>query len=257
MVTAKKKFGQHFLKDGYYIKQIVQSMPDDEIDIVEVGPGLGDLTKELLKKKPVVTFEIDDEACGYIKDEFHDHLDSGRLRLICGDVLDSWDGGKLHQKPYRLVANLPYNVGTKIILNALKDSNCVGLIVMVQLEVAEKFSAKAGKKNFSPLSILVESIGSSEIILEVPPIAFDPPPKVESAVIKIDKIQPFFDEKLSVFLKVAFTAPRKTLKKNLSSFYDKREIEDLFNKLELPPAIRPHEVTTETFQSLLNSLPIK
>ncbi|MCV6608313.1 MAG: 16S rRNA (adenine(1518)-N(6)/adenine(1519)-N(6))-dimethyltransferase RsmA [Campylobacterales bacterium] len=256
MVTAKKKFGQHFLKDAYYVKKIIQSIPNDNNAIVEIGPGLGDLTKELVNIKPVVAFEIDNEACEYLKDEYHDHLENKQLSLICGDVLDNWVGESLINKPYRLVANLPYNVGTKIMLKALKDPLCVGMIVMVQLEVAEKFSANCKEKNFSSLAVLTNSIGSSKIILEVPPIAFEPPPRVDSAVIKIDKNQPSYDDKLSEFLKGAFCAPRKTLIKNLSSKYDRKILEDLITSMDLSLTVRPHEVSTENYIKLLESLPI-
>jgi len=253
-LKAKKHFGQHFLVDAYYVEQIIQSMTDDNLEVIEIGPGLGDLTKELLKKVPVVAYEIDIDACEFLEDFFKDELQINKLTLVKGDVLNVWNSKNLRDNEYKIVANLPYNVGTEIILRALRDPNCKELTVMVQKEVAEKFCAKVKHKNFSSLAILTESIGDSHIIVEVPPAAFEPPPKVDSAVFKIVKKAPAYDLEFSQFLKGAFSAPRKTLLKNLSSNFNKEKLITLFNELNLHATIRPHEVNTETYQRLHHSI---
>lgn len=253
-VRAKKHFGQHFLVDNYYVEQIVQSMTEDNLQVVEIGPGLGDLTKDLLAKGSVVAYEIDVEACEFLEEYFENELQENRLTLIKGDILEVWSSKNLQSSPYKIVANLPYNVGTEIILRALRDDMCKEITVMVQKEVAEKFCANVKEKNFSSLAVLTKSIGEAHIFLEVPPEAFEPPPKVDSAVFKIVKNSPSYDEELSAFLRKAFTAPRKTLLKNLSSFFDRKFLENIFNDFNLKPTIRPHEVDTETFQKLLIAL---
>ncbi len=255
-VRAKKHFGQHFLKDDYYVKEIVQSMTDDNLEVIEIGPGLGDLTKELLKKACVVAYEIDIEAIEFLKDLFKKELQKGSLELIEGDVLKLWNSKNLREKKYKIIANLPYNIGTEIILRALRDERCQELTVMVQKEVAEKFCAKTREKNFSSLAILTQSIADASILLYVPPQAFEPPPKVDSAVFTIVKNKPSIDEELSQFLRKCFTAPRKTLLKNLSSFFERATLETIFQELDLAKTTRPHELTTQEYHKLHHSLKI-
>ena len=116
-------------------------MPKDNNLIVEIGPGLGDLTEKLLQKNKLVAYEIDTDLCKILKEKFD-------IELICGDVLDSWQSGKLREEKYNLIANLPYYVATNIILKALNDENCENILVLIQKEVAEKFSALCGAGRF-------------------------------------------------------------------------------------------------------------
>jgi len=248
-VVAKKKFGQNFLKDESVLRKIVEAMPKNENKIVEIGPGLGDLTKFLVDVKSVEAFEVDTDLCKLLQDTFKKEIDTKRLHLNCGDVLQAWQT-TLIDEPYDLVANLPYYIATNIILKALADPMCKSILVMVQLEVAEKFCAVAGEKVFGSLGIITQSVGTAKIIVKVPPTAFDPQPKIDSAVFLIEKSADRSDKNFEDMLRVAFTQPRKTLMKNLSAKYEKSRLQEAFSELELTLTIRPHQVSTKDYHQL-------
>ncbi len=252
-VVAKKKFGQNFLKDESVLRKIVEAMPKNENKLVEIGPGLGDLTKFLVDVKSVEAFEVDTDLCKLLQDEFKEEIATKRLHINCGDVLQAWKS-TLVDEPYDLVANLPYYIATNIILKALADPMCKNILVMVQLEVAEKFCALAGEKVFGSLSIIAQSVGTSHIVVKVPPTAFDPQPKIDSAVFLIQKKRDRSDKDFEDMLRVAFMQPRKTLMKNLSSKYDKSVLQEAFSSLELMQTIRPHQVSTSDFHQLYKKI---
>jgi len=217
-------------------------MPNTQNLVIEIGPGLGDLTGKLLEKRRVLAYEIDKELCEILKEKFPN------LELKCGDVLDYWQNSLAEEK-YDLIANLPYYVATNIILKALKDKNAKNILVLIQKEVADKFSAKPNDKNYSSLAILAQSVAKVKKLFDVPPGAFVPAPKVTSSVILFEKFKENFDEDFAKFLKVAFANPRKTLKKNLSAKYK-------FNPKDfgLIETIRPHQVDGSTFFQLFSAL---
>jgi len=251
---AEKRYGQNFLEDRSIIEQIIQAMPEDDLPIVEIGPGLGDLTKELVHIRRVTAYEIDPRSCDYLANTFAGEIADGRLRLECGDVLEQWNGRSLSDRPYRLVANLPYYIATTIILKALRDPLCKSTLTMVQKEVAEKFAAREGDRNFSALSVLARTAGEASIRLLVPPEAFSPPPKVDSAVLEIRKEHSLADEAFEDFLRQAFRQPRKTLFKNLTTAFPKGKIESVYTSLGLERTLRPHQVGTSLYHRLYHVL---
>ena len=252
-VVAKKKFGQNFLKDESVLRKIVEAMPKNENKLVEIGPGLGDLTKFLVDVKSVEAFEVDTDLCKLLQSEFKEEIASKQLQINCGDVLQAWKSS-LVDEPYDLVANLPYYIATNIILKALADPMCKNILVMVQLEVAEKFCAESGEKVFGSLGIITQSVGKSHIVVKVPPTAFDPQPKVDSAVFLIQKHTDRNDKDFEDMLKVAFMQPRKTLMKNLSSKYDKKLILTAYEELGFIQTIRPHQVSTSDYHQLYKKI---
>jgi len=251
---ASKKFGQNFLKDDIYLHKIIQAMPKDNLKVAEIGPGLGDLTKELIKARNVTAFEVDKRLCEHLNNEFQESIHNKTFELRCGDVLERWEEGELLDEPYHLVANLPYYIATNIILKAFKDKNCHSILVMVQKEVALKFCAKTKQKEFSSLSVLAQSVGEATLCFEVPPQAFVPAPNVTSAVLLIEKTCSKNDEKFEMFLKIAFSQPRKKLSKNLSSVFSKDIVNKLFLTLGLDSNIRPHEAETSIYHHIYNEL---
>jgi 16S rRNA (adenine1518-N6/adenine1519-N6)-dimethyltransferase len=252
-VVAKKKFGQNFLQDQEVLRKIVEAMPKNDNKIVEIGPGLGDLTKFLVDVKSVEAFEVDTDLCELLQSKFREEINTKRLHINCGDVLEAWQS-ELIDEPYDLVANLPYYIATNIILKALADPMCKNILVMVQLEVAEKFCANEGEKVFGSLGVITQSVGKAKIVVKVPPTAFDPQPKVDSAVFLIEKQKDRSDSAFEAYLRVAFTQPRKTLMKNLSSKYDKQKLQEAFNELELLSTIRPHQVSTKDYHQLYKKI---
>jgi len=254
-VVAKKKFGQNFLIDESVVRKIVEAMPHNENLIAEIGPGLGDLTKHLVNVKSVIAFEVDTDLCKLLNKEFKEEMNTGRLTLRCGDVLEHWKVNLL-DSDYDLVANLPYYIATNIILKALADPHCQSLLVMVQREVAEKFSAQPGDKDFGSLSVITQTVGHAGIVIEVPPEAFNPPPKIHSAVLKIVKRENrSTDSGFEEMLRVAFAQPRKTLLKNLSAVYNKEEVSNALKTMSLSSTIRPHQTTTANYHQLYKILP--
>jgi 16S rRNA (adenine1518-N6/adenine1519-N6)-dimethyltransferase len=251
---ASKKFGQNFLKNDVYLHKIIQAMPNDNLRVAEIGPGLGDLTKELVKVRNVTAFEVDKRLCEHLKTEFEAPMQNGRFELRCGDVLERWVSGSLLDEPYHLVANLPYYIATTIILKAFKDEQCQSILVMVQKEVAVKFAARVKQKEFSSLSVLASSIGKATLCFEVEPEAFVPAPNVTSAVLFIEKNRSQDDEKFEAFLKIAFAQPRKKLIKNLMAVFPKDSVDSIFAKLELDSNLRPHEAETSIYHHIYNEL---
>lgn len=253
IAIAKKKFGQNFLNDESVLLQIIQSMPHNDNVIVEIGPGLGDLTKHLVNVKRVTAFEVDTDLCKYLNELFIDEIADKKLTIKCGDVLEQWDNSLINE-PYDLIANLPYYIATNIILRALADATCQNLLVMVQREVAEKFTASSGDKEFCALSVITQSIATAKIVINVPPESFDPPPKVDSSVLLISKHTTKKDDEFEDFLRIAFTQKRKTLHKNLASVYKSDLIMDAFFTLGLEKTIRPHQLDTDDFHQLYKLL---
>ena len=267
MVVAKKKFGQNFLKDGNVLTKIIQAMPQNERKLVEIGPGLGDLTQELLRVKPVVAYEVDEDLCVYLRQKFSKEIDEGKLTLVHTDVLDVFTKGSLLNEPYDLVANLPYYIATTIILDALDDPYCHTIEVMIQKEVAEKFAALPKTKEFSSLAVLAQSIGVAKILFDVGPECFDPQPKVVSSILKIDKQKEFVEGKFSGvfetseqlqkfkrYLRCSFQSPRKTWLRNISSEFEKTLVQEIMQGVQLPITIRPHEISVLSHHLLFKTL---
>lgn len=267
-IRAKKMFGQNFLKDSTYLEKIIQSIPEHaSTTLVEIGPGLGDLTQWLLQKRGVVAYEVDRDLCVVLNERFAKARKAGRFTLREGDVLTTWEQEKsLSDAPYDVVANLPYYIATAIILRALRDQKCQSLRVMVQKEVAEKFAASPKEKAFGALAILAQSLGHVEILFDVPASAFEPQPKVVSAVLWIQKHRQWVGEDNGVFdnetaynafeayLKCAFQAPRKRWLKNLGSMYDKQMLTLLLKQHDLSEHVRAHEIDTATHHRLFKQL---
>jgi len=252
---ASKRYGQNFLKNQSYIAKIIQAMPKDTLPVVEIGPGLGDLTKALLKSaKDVTAFEVDRRLCEHLNDVFESPIRKGTFALKCGDALEHWEQTGLLDEPYHLVANLPYYIATNLLLRALHDPLCQSVLTMVQKEVALKFAAQPAERDFSALSVLADSVGRATLCFEVEPEAFVPPPKVTSAVLSIVKFGSLEDRGFEDFLKIAFSQPRKKLSKNLNRQYPKEKIGKVFADLGLSDMLRPHEATTSHYHQIYTAL---
>ena len=267
MIKAKKEFGQNFLKDSVILDKIVQAIPNDTSNIVEIGPGLGDLTLRLLKISKVKSYEIDRDLEKILTAKFADELENGRFELVFGDALEIWQNGGLSEKKYFLAANLPYYVATNLILRAIDDDNCLGFVVMVQKEVALKFCATSKNSEFGAISVLANLFGKCEFLFEVPPLAFEPPPKVTSAVMRLVKNEFLSEHKkfanldeyteFKGFLRICFSAPRKTLFKNLSSKFDKNLLNEIFANLQISQTIRSHELDFALFLKIFKNLKVE
>jgi 16S rRNA (adenine1518-N6/adenine1519-N6)-dimethyltransferase len=201
----------------------------------------------------MTAYEVDADLIGILKSKFAIEIEEEKLKLIHTDVLVAWDKQKtLHDGKYDLIANLPYYIATNIVLRAFEDKNCEHIIVMVQKEVAEKFTAKVNDKDYSSLGIITELISvDSRILFDVPPESFDPPPKIISSILYIKKdMDKCLDKDFNKFLKACFVQPRKKLSKNLTSVIDKNTISKIYEELEINDNVRPHEVSSSLYSQM-------
>lgn len=252
-IKAKKKYGQNFLKDDSILLKIIEAMPNNKNRIVEIGPGLGDLTQQMLKYKDLTAYEIDSDLLTVLQSKFANEIQSKNLELIHTDVLEIWKkNNTLYDGNYDMIANLPYYIATNIILRAIEDHNCEHIIVMIQKEVAEKFAATEGEKEFSALGVIAKLTSKeAKVLFDVPPTAFEPPPKVTSSVLYIKKdLSKSVDDAFKGFLKAAFMQPRKKLSKNLSSKIEKSLLKDIYSELNIDENIRPHELSPSLYRQM-------
>lgn len=234
-------------------------MPDNDNIALEIGPGLGDLTGKLLTKKAVVAVEVDSDLISNLESKFKDEIKDGRFHLLHADILTVWDKALSFAPKVDIVANLPYYIATNIVLKAIKDDKVENIIVMVQKEVADKFCATPKSSDFGAISVLCDAVCKREVVCELPPSAFEPAPKVFSSVLKLIKrkkplVELSLYDEFENFLRCSFSAPRKTLLKNLSNRYQKEMVAAIFEKLELSLNVRPHELTTELFVKLFSEI---
>jgi 16S rRNA (adenine1518-N6/adenine1519-N6)-dimethyltransferase len=218
-VRAKKHLGQHFLKDEEIAKRIADSFLESVSgNILEVGPGTGVLTKYLIEKENFFAVEIDTESIAYLKKTYPQH----EQKIIYKDFLNI-DIGKLFEGNFSIVGNFPYNISSQIMFKVLDHKDRVDVVVgMFQKEVAERIAEKPGTKTYGILSVLLQAFYEIEYLFTVEPTAFNPPPKVRSAVIRLtrNKTQNLgCDEKLfKSIVKMAFNQRRKMMRNSLKSF---------------------------------------
>lgn len=252
---AKKEYGQNFLNNQEILTKIQSAIPSNKLKCVEIGAGFGDLT-QYLTHLDLLSFEIDLDLKSHLLNSFNEEISNKKIEFIFEDVLRVWSEKNLIDIPYQLVSNLPYYVSKKIILKALMDSNCKYILVMIQKEVAQKFSAKIDDRNFSALSVIARSFCSDvSILFDVSPEMFEPQPNVISSVIVFEKKEnTYIESSFLEFLKVSFSSPRKKLLSNIAKEYNKDKIKNIFNKLELNENLRAHQVSTENYHNIFKKL---
>ena len=251
----KKSLGQNFLKDKNIINKIVESInPESDDLIIEIGPGSGALTKELVKKDcDIICFEIDERLKNSLEQIKSKHLD-----IIFEDFL------KINLKEYikekynhiYFVGNLPYYITTAIINKIVKESNPYEITIMIQKEVANRFKAKPCSKEYNSLSVFLQYNFDIKKVCDVSASCFEPMPKVDSMVIKLktkEKLK-INDEKLFYkLIKDSFKQKRKNLRNNLKN-YDLEKIEKILNEINKTLQNRAEELSVEDFVYLSNRL---
>lgn len=257
-----KSLGQNFLTDQNVLDDIVNGSNVCEEDfVIEIGPGVGTLTKELLKKaKKVCAVELDSELIPILTEELKEFPN---FELIHKDALKV-DFNELigEEKSVKVVANLPYYVTTPIIARLLKEGyKFKSLTIMIQKEVAERIASEPNCKEYGALSILVQYYCDTEILRKVPPTCFIPQPKVDSIIIKLDRLDEprvkVKDEEL--FFKIvrqSFNMRRKTLRNAIKSLGDVSgdHIEKVFNDAGIDPRRRGETLSIEEFGKLADSV---
>lgn len=217
-VRAKKALGQHFLTDQSIAKTIVGALTEGGVrDVLEIGPGMGVLTQYLIQREDIdlKMVELDGESVEYLMEHFPDMpgklYEADYLRL---------DIHKLFPGQYRVIGNFPYNISSQIFFKILDDKDLVPEVVcMIQKEVADRIAEKPGSKTYGILSVLLQAWYDIDYIISVGSGAFAPPPKVNSAVIRLrrnSRTELGVDEKLfKTVVKTAFNQRRKTLRNAL------------------------------------------
>lgn len=215
-VRAKKFLGQHFLKDERIAERIAQSLSGEVANVLEIGPGMGVLTKYLVQNEKLNfwAIEIDTESVEYL----HNHYPS--LNVIEGDFLKLDVSTLFKDQPFAVIGNFPYNISSQILFKVHDNRNAVPEVVgMFQKEVAERVAAKPGSKTYGILSVLLSAFYNTEYLFTVDEHVFNPPPKVKSAVIRLRRNEVSAldcDEKLfTTVVKTGFNQRRKTMRNAL------------------------------------------
>lgn len=262
-LRADKRFGQHFLLDRNITDNIAKAAGDlSDKHVMEIGPGPGGLTRSLLDAgaKHVSVVEMDNRFIPMLED-IEQHSDK-RLHIIQGDGLKV-DPSDLPPMPVtRIVSNLPYNVGTKMLINWLTASPLFWdrLVLMFQKEVAERIVATPGTKAYGRLAILSQSVAHCGIVMNVPASAFTPPPKVDSAVAALDILpedQRYSDLKsLSRVTEAAFGQRRKMLRQSLKRLVKDKgiDVSEWLESCGIDPTARAETLSVKQFQDLATSL---
>ncbi len=262
---ANKRLGQHFLLDMNITDKIARlALPLEDCHVAEIGPGPGGLTRSLLKSGAAVVtvIEMDERFLPALKDIAD--VSDNRLSIIKGDALKVDIGTQLGtERPIKIAANLPYNVGTKMLINWLTADPLFWqqAVLMFQKEVAFRIVAGPGDPNYGRLAVLSQSVCECRLAFEVPASCFSPPPKVDSAVVVLDPLpadQRFPNlKRLGEITQAAFGQRRKMLRKSLKPVATKYglSLEDWLGECGIEPTQRPEALEVEAFQKLCSSIP--
>lgn len=268
MPQARKQFGQHWLRSDTALRQIVAAaelQPSDRL--LEIGPGTGILTRQLLPlAAAVVAVEIDRDLCQGLAKSLGS---CPNFLLLQGDILSLDLAQHLaafpnFQNPNKVVANIPYNITgpiLELLLGTIANPNpnpFDSIVLLIQKEVAERLCAKPGSRTFGALSVRVQYLASCEWICHVPAKAFQPPPKVDSAVVRL-KPRPIATpavnpRKLDRLVKLGFATKRKMLRNNLKSVVERDRLTTLLEQLQLDPQVRAEDLSVEQWVALSNLL---
>ncbi len=254
-VRAKKHLGQHFLKDEHIAERIANSLSGKVQNVLEIGPGMGVLTKYVVQN-PLYNFwviEIDSESVVYL----HEHYPN--LKVVEGDFLKLDPKSLFQEQQFAIIGNFPYNISSQILFKVYECRNavpeCVG---MFQKEVAERVAAKPGSKTYGILSVLLSAFYDIEYLFTVDEHVFNPPPKVKSAVISLKRNNVSSlecDEKLfTTVVKTGFNQRRKTMRNALKPIgIDLSDVpEELLSKRAEQLSVEDYIVITKTLEATRN-----
>lgn len=267
--TFKKSFGQNFLTDTNILQKIVDTAEiDKNVNVIEIGPGIGALTEFLAENAAeVMAFEIDERLVPILEDTLRDH---DNIKVINEDVLKAdlqirVKEFKNPNLPIKVVANLPYYITTPILMHLIESKiPFAEFVVMMQKEVADRISAEPDTKAYGSLSIAVQYYMTAKVAFVVPRTVFVPAPNVDSAILKMTRReQPLVEVKDEDFFfrvsKISFVHRRKTLWNNLTSHFGKSEevktkLEQALENANIKPSIRGEALSIPDFARLSDAL---
>jgi 16S rRNA (adenine1518-N6/adenine1519-N6)-dimethyltransferase len=259
---VRKRFGQHFLTDPRILSRIADAVGISEGDtVVEIGPGRGALTAELLKrvgaKGKLVAIEVDRDLASMLRMQY---ADKPQFSLIEGDVLAT-DFSVQVKPPFLLAGNIPYNITTPILFRALEHPRAERMVFLVQLEVAQRLAANPGTKDYGALSVNAQALADIELVFKVAAGSFSPPPKVESAVIRMTPrpnpaISRANEAGYRKLVQGLFTQRRKQMLRALRSVrgLSAQDAGAALEKAGINPMDRPEVLTPAAFAQLLSAL---
>ena len=267
--TFKKSFGQNFLTDTNILQKIVDTAEiDKNVNVIEIGPGIGALTEFLAENAAeVMAFEIDERLVPILEDTLRDH---DNIKVINEDVLKADLQTRVKEfknpnLPIKVVANLPYYITTPILMHLIESKIPFSeFVVMMQKEVADRISAEPNTKAYGSLSIAVQYYMTAKVAFVVPRTVFVPAPNVDSAILKMTRReQPLVEVKDEDFFfrvsKISFVHRRKTLWNNLTSHFGKSEevktkLEQALGNANIKPSIRGEALSIPDFARLSDAL---
>lgn len=248
-VKAKKHLGQHFLKDENIAKKIGDTLTlNGYKKVLEIGPGMGVLTKYLLEKKEVETYviEIDTESVEYLQANYLNLAP----RILEKDFLKYDISEVFNEEPFAITGNFPYNISSQIVFKTLEMRHQIPEFTgMFQKEVAQRICSKEGSKVYGILSVLTQAFYNAEYLFTVPPSVFNPPPKVDSGVLRLIRKEnytlPCNEQLFFKVVKQGFQQRRKTLRNSLKTFNlsDNLKANSIFGQ-------RPEQLTVQQFIEL-------
>lgn len=259
-LKANKKLGQNFLINQGIIDEIIEKADITKDDVVlEIGPGLGSLTKALLKNaKKVIAVELDDNMISILNNRFGNEnfeiIHEDILKIDLNDIIKTY--GKI-----KVVANLPYYITTPIVMKLLEEEyNIESITVMVQKEVGERLCAKAGDRELGAITISVNYYSDAKMVIDVPKENFLPAPEVDSCVIRLNVLsQPPVElkDKKAFFrlVKAAFSQRRKTINNSLASGeFSKENVKNVLEQLQIDPKLRAEDLSIQDYANIVNEL---
>ena len=267
--TFKKSFGQNFLTDTNILQKIVDTAEiDKNVNVIEIGPGIGALTEFLAENAAeVMAFEIDERLVPILEDTLRDHDNIKVINedVLKADLLTRVKEFKNPNLPIKVVANLPYYITTPILMHLIESKiPFAEFVVMMQKEVADRISAEPNTKAYGSLSIAVQYYMTAKVAFVVPRTVFVPAPNVDSAILKMTRReQPLVEVKDEDFFfrvsKISFVHRRKTLWNNLTSHFGKSEevktkLEQALVNANIKPSIRGEALSIPDFARLSDAL---
>ncbi len=257
--TPRKRFGQHFLRDNHVLDAIVDALgPINDRTVVEIGPGRGALTDRLVQRaRRVVAVELDRDLAAHLRERY---ATMPHVSILDRDVLKT-ELGAAAGGPFVLVGNVPYYITTPILFHALERPRADVAVYLVQKEVAERMAAPPGDKIYGALSVNVQSVARVELVRRVPPGAFNPPPTVDSAVVRVtpraDPVIPAaMETRYRAFVQAAFGLRRKQLVRVVRTIASlgAEAAEGIIARCGLQPEARPEVLSPEDFAKLVMEL---
>lgn len=255
--VARKRFGQNFLHDPTIIGRIISAInPKPEEHLVEIGPGLGALTEEILELAGALdAVELDRDLVPVLRTKFFRYED--KFKIHEADAL-KFDFSSLQndERPLRVIGNLPYNISTPLIFHLLSFSGLISdMHFMLQKEVVERLAAQPGENHYGRLGIMAQYYCQVEKLFIVPPGAFNPAPKVDSAIVRLIPhttlpIQAKSAELLADVVRTGFSQRRKTLRNNMKGWITGEQLETL----GIDPGLRPERLSLAEFVAIADAI---